>query len=96
MPSKLILERVRSSYVSAKLIDLLRLKPIATLTRSIDLLMSTEVATLEEYDLSFRSVNHQFTLRFKGSTQCTFPLMRLSRGSLFNEFTLKHFMEASP
>ena len=43
-------ERVRSSYVSAKLIDRLRLKPIATLTRSIDMLMSTEVANLEEYD----------------------------------------------
>ena len=40
-----------SSYVSAKLIDLLRLKPIATQTRWIDMLMSTKVATLEEYDL---------------------------------------------
>ena len=34
-----------SSYVSAKFIDLLRLKPIATQTRSIDMLMSTKVAT---------------------------------------------------
>ena len=56
-----------SSYVSAKLIDLLRLKPIATQTRSIDMLMSTKVATLEEYDLSFRSVNHQFTLPVKAT-----------------------------
>ena len=56
-----------SSYVSAKLIDLLRLKPIATQTRSIDMLMSTKVATLEEYDLSFQSVNHQFTLSVKAT-----------------------------
>ena len=54
------------SYVSAKLIDL-RLKPIATQTRSIDMLMSTKVATLEECDLSFRSVNHQFTLPVKAT-----------------------------
>ena len=52
-----------SSYVSAKLIDLLRLKPIATQTRSIDMLMST----LEEYYLSFLSVNHQFTLSVKAT-----------------------------
>ena len=56
-----------SSYVSAKFIDLLRLKPIATQTRSIDMLMSTKVATLEEYDLSFRSVNRQFTLSVKAT-----------------------------
>ena len=56
-----------SSYVSEKLIDLLRLKPIATQTRSIDMLMSTKVSTSEEYDLSFRSVNHQFTLPVKAT-----------------------------
>ena len=53
--------------MSAKLIDLLRLKPIASQTRSIDMLMSTKVTTLEEYDLSFQSVNHQFTLSVKAT-----------------------------
>ena len=31
------------------------------------MLMSTKVATLEEYNLSFRSVNHQFTLPVKAT-----------------------------
>ena len=44
------------------MIDFIRLKPVATQTRSIDLLMSTKVATLQEYDLSFR-----FTLPVKAT-----------------------------
>ena len=54
-----------SSYVSAKLIDLLRVKPTAVQTN--DMLMSTKVATFEVYDLSFQSVNHQFTLPVKAT-----------------------------
>ena len=53
-----------SSYVSVKLIDLLRVKPTAVQTK---LLMSTKVATFEIYDLSFQSVNHQFTLPVKAT-----------------------------
>ena len=36
-----------SSYVSAKLIQLLRVKPTEVQTKSIDMLMSSKVATLE-------------------------------------------------
>ena len=56
-----------SSYVSAKLIDLLCVKPSAVQTKSIDMLMSTKVAAFEVYDLSLQSVNHQFTLPVKAT-----------------------------
>ena len=56
-----------SSYVSAKLIDLLCVKPSTVQTKSIDMLMSTKVAAFEVYDLSLQSVNHQFTLPVKAT-----------------------------
>ena len=56
-----------SSYVSAKLIQLLRLKPTETQRKSIDMLMTSKVATLKVYDLQFQSVNHQFTLLVKAT-----------------------------
>jgi len=56
-----------SSYVSAKLIELLRLKPADVHTKTIDMLMSSKVARLEVYDLELRSVNHQFSLLVKGT-----------------------------
>ena len=56
-----------SSYVSAKLIDLLCVKPSAVQTKSIDMLMSTKVVAFEVYDLSLQSVNHQFTLPVKAT-----------------------------
>ena len=56
-----------SSYVSAKLIDLLCVKPSAVQTKSIDMLMSTKVAAFGVYDLSLQSVNHQFTLPVKAT-----------------------------
>ena len=56
-----------TSYVSAKLIDLLCVKPSAVQTKSINMLMSTKVAAFEVYDLSLQSVNHQFTLPVKAT-----------------------------
>ena len=56
-----------SSYVSAKLIELLRLKPTDVQTKTIDMLMSSKIAKLEVYDLELRSVNHQFSLAVKAS-----------------------------
>lgn len=53
--------------MSAKLIDLLHVKPTAVQTKSIVMLMSTKVATFEVYDLRFQSVNHQFTLPVKAT-----------------------------
>jgi len=56
-----------SSYVSAKLIELLRLKPADVQTKTIDMLMSSKVARLEVYDLELQSVNHQFSLSVKAT-----------------------------
>ena len=56
-----------SSYVSAKLIELLRLKPAEVQTKTIDMLMSSKVARLEVYDLELQSVNHQFSLSVKAT-----------------------------
>ena len=56
-----------SSYVSAKLIELLRLKPTDVQTKTIDMLMSSKIAKLEVYDLELRSVNHQFSLSVKAT-----------------------------
>ena len=56
-----------SSYVSAKLIELLRLKPTDVQTKTIDMLMSSKIARLEVYDLELRSVNHQFSLSVKAT-----------------------------
>ena len=56
-----------SSYVSAKLIELLRLKPADVQTKTIDTLMSSKVARLEVYDLELQSVNHQFSLSVKAA-----------------------------
>lgn len=56
-----------SSYVSAKLIELLRLKPAEIQTKTIDMLMSSKVARLEVYDLEVQSVNHQFSLSVKAT-----------------------------
>ena len=43
------------------------MKPTAVQTKSIDMLMSTKVATFEVYDLRFQSVKHQFTLAVKAT-----------------------------
>ena len=51
-----------SSYVSAKLIELLQVKPSKTQTINVDMLVTSKVARLEVYDLEFQSVDHQFSL----------------------------------
>jgi len=56
-----------SSYVSAKLIELLRLKPADVQTKTIDTLMSSKVARLEVYDLELQSDNHQYSLSVKAA-----------------------------
>ena len=56
-----------SWYVSAKLIELLRIKPTNVQKKTIDILMSSKIAKLEVYDLELRSVNHQFSLAVKAS-----------------------------
>ena len=56
-----------SSYVSAKLIQLLRLKPAEIQTKAIDMLMCSKVARLEVYDLEVQTVNHQFSLSVKAT-----------------------------
>ena len=56
-----------SSYVSAKLIELLRLKPADIQTKTIDMLMSSKVARLEVYDLELQSVDHQYSLSVKAT-----------------------------
>ncbi|XP_044167470.1 uncharacterized protein LOC122951528 [Acropora millepora] len=56
-----------SSYVSAKLIELLRMKPAEIQTKRIDMLLSSKQARLEVYDLELRSVDHQFSLSVKAT-----------------------------
>ena len=56
-----------SSYVSAKLIELLHIKPTDVQTKTIDMLMSSKIAKLEVYDLQLQSVNHQFSLSIKAT-----------------------------
>lgn len=56
-----------SSYVSARLIELLHLKPTDDQTKTIDMLMSSKLARLEVYDLQLKSVNHQFSLTVKAA-----------------------------
>ena len=56
-----------SSYVSAKLIELLRMKPAEIQTKTIDMLLSSKQAGLEVYDLELKSVDHQFSLSVKAT-----------------------------
>ena len=56
-----------SSYVSAKLIELLRMKPAEIQTKTIDMLLSSKQARLEVYDLEMKSVDHQFSLSVKAT-----------------------------
>jgi len=57
----------RSSYVPAKLIELLRLQPADVQTKTIDTLMSSKGTRLEVYDLELQSVNHQYSLSVKAA-----------------------------
>ena len=56
-----------SSYVSAKLIELLRVKPTEVQTKTINMLITSKVARLEVYNLQLQAVNHQFSLSVKAT-----------------------------
>ena len=56
-----------SSYVSAKLIELLRMKPAEIQTKTIDMLLSSKQARLEVYDFELKSVDLQFSLSVKAT-----------------------------
>ena len=56
-----------SSYVSAKLIELLHMKPAEIQTKTIDMLLSLKQARLEVYDLELKTVDHQFPLSVKAT-----------------------------
>ena len=51
-----------SSYVSAKLIDLLKLKPSQSQIKNIDMLMASKTCQLEIYDMKFDSLDGSFSL----------------------------------
>ena len=49
-----------SSYVSTKLIELLKLKPSQILVKNIDMLMASKTSKLEIYDMKLDSLNGSF------------------------------------
>ena len=57
-----------SSYVSAKLIELLHMKPAEIQTTTIDMLLSLKQARLEVYDLELKTVDHQFPPSVKATS----------------------------
>ena len=56
-----------SSYVSAKLIELLQVKPTEIQTKTIEMLMSSKNAKLEVYDLKIQSVDKQLSMQIKAT-----------------------------
>ena len=56
-----------SSYVSTKLIELLKLKPSQTLVKNIDMLMASKTSKLEIYDMKLDSLNGSFSLPVKAT-----------------------------
>ena len=56
-----------SSYVSAKLIELLQVKPAMIQTKTIEMLMSSKNAKLEVYNLKLQSVDQQFSMPIKAT-----------------------------
>ena len=56
-----------SSYVSAKLIELLQVKPAMIQTKTIEMLMSSKSAKLEVYNLKLQSVDQQFSMPIKAT-----------------------------
>jgi hypothetical protein len=54
-----------SSYVSAKFIDLLKVKPVDVETKNIDMLIASKAATFEVYNLELHCLDHQFSLTTK-------------------------------
>ena len=56
-----------SSYVSTKLIELLKLKSSQTLVKNIDMLMASKTSKLEIYNMKFDSLNGSFSLPVKAT-----------------------------
>ena len=54
-----------NSYVSARLVDLLKVKPVEVETKNIDMLLASKAARFEIYNLEFKSIDHQFSLTTK-------------------------------
>ena len=54
-----------SSYVSAKLINVLKVKPVDVETKNIDMLIASKAARFEVYNLEFNSLDHLFSLTTK-------------------------------
>ena len=54
-----------SSYVSANLINLLKVKPVDVETKNIDMLIASKAVRFEVYNLEFNSLDHQFSLTTK-------------------------------
>ena len=54
-----------SSYVSARLIDLLKVKPADAETKNIDMLVASKAARFKVYNLEFHSLDHRFSLTTK-------------------------------
>ena len=54
-----------SSYISAKLVQLIGAKPTQVQTRTVEMLLTSKAERLEIYDLEFRSVNDQFSMPVK-------------------------------
>ena len=78
-----------SSYVSAKLIQLLGVKPSTIETRNIDMLMTSKVARFEVYDLEFKSVDQQFTLPVKATRVNKTELLSIENPN-YGELLKKH------
>ncbi len=56
-----------SSYVSAKLIDLLKLKPSQSLMKNIDMLMASKTSRLDIYDMKIDSLDGSFSLSVRAA-----------------------------
>ena len=56
-----------SSYVSSKLIELLKLKPSQTVVKNIDMLMASKTTKLEVYDIELASLTDSFALSVKAT-----------------------------
>ncbi len=54
-----------SSYISAKLVNLLKVKPVTTQTKQVEMLMSSKRVCMETYQLSTESVDGKFEMSAK-------------------------------
>ena len=52
--------------MSAKLINLLKVKAVDVESKNINMLIASKAARFEVYNLEFNSLDHQFSLNHKG------------------------------